>query len=80
MVSITLAVPEEVRRKMKQFPDTNWSGFIRKAIIEKTKDLSWREEMLKKFREENEITEWSVKLQRSTRKHRLEELKKKGLI
>ena len=80
MVSVTLSVPDEVKRKMKHFSETNWSGFIRKAIIEKTKELSWKEDMLKKLKNEAEITEWSVKLQRASRKNRLEELKKKGLI
>ncbi len=80
MVSITLSVPEDVKKNMKKFPEMNWSGFIRKAIIEKTKDLSWKEEMLKNLEKEKEITDWSVKLQRTARKGRVEELKKKGLL
>ena len=38
MVSITLSVPEEIRHKMQGFSEVNWSGLIRKVIIEKTKD------------------------------------------
>lgn len=80
MVSITLSVPEEVKHKMEQFSEINWSGFVRKCITEKTKELSWKEEMLKKLKKEEKITEWAVKLQRSGRKGRFEELKRKGLI
>ena len=80
MVSITLSIPAEVREKMKMFPEINWSGFIRKTIEEKTRELSWEKEMLNKLKQEQEITDWSVKLQRASRKGRLDELKKKGLI
>lgn len=80
MVSVTLSVPEETKHKMDKFSEINWSGFIREAIIEKTKELSWKEEMLKRLKDEEEITGWAVKLQRTARKGRFEKLKKKGLI
>lgn len=80
MVSITLAIPEEVKRKMERFREVNWSGFIRRKIIEKTDELSWKEKMLKKLEEEKEITEWAVNLQRRAREKRYKELKSKGLI
>ena len=81
MVSITVSVPEDVREMMKQFPEMNWSGFVRKSIVEKVRNLKKFEELKIKFdEEEKEITDWSVKLQHSSRAGRLEELKKKGLI
>ena len=80
MVSITLSVPEEVKKKMDHFSEINWSGFVREVILEKTEELSWKEEMLKKLKEEEEFTDWSVKLIRAGRKRRLEELERKGLI
>lgn len=80
MVSITLSVPEEVKQEMGKFPEINWSGFIRKVIIEKTKELSWKEKMLKKLKEEGEFTGWAIKLQRASRRGRFAELKKKGLV
>ncbi|MEM3127004.1 MAG: hypothetical protein QW331_02970 [Candidatus Woesearchaeota archaeon] len=80
MVSITLSVPEDVKKKMENFPEMNWSGFIRKAIVEKTKELTWKEEMLKKLKEEESINEWAVKLQRTARKGRFQQLKAKGLV
>ena len=80
MVSITLAVPKEVKEKMKQFDEINWSGFIRKCIIDKTEELSWKEQMLKKFQEEKGLNEWAVKMSREAKKGRFEALMKKGLI
>ena len=55
MVSITLSVPAEVKQKMEQFPEMNWSGFVRASIISKVKQLSWKEEMLKKLELETEF-------------------------
>lgn len=80
MVSITLSIPGEVKHKMEHFSEMNWSGFIRKCIFEKTNELSWKEKMLKKLKEEEAITEWAVQLQRTGRKGRFEELRKKGLV
>lgn len=80
MVSVTLSIPEDVKHKMDKFSDINWSGFIRKVIIEKTQELSFKEEMLKKLKEQKEIIDWSVDLQNRARKDRIKELKKKGLI
>lgn len=74
MVSVTLSVPENVKKKMEQFSEINWSGFIRKQIIEKTEELSLKEELLKKFESERDFTDWSVKLGRKTKKGRFEKL------
>ena len=81
MVSITVSVPEEIQKLMKKFPEMNWSGFVRKSIVEKAKKLAEFEELKKRFNEEEkEITNWAVKLQHVGRTGRLESLKKKGLI
>lgn len=80
MVSVTLAIPEEVKKRMERFTEINWSGFVRKAIIQKTEELTWNEKMLKELKKEEGITDWAVKLQRVGRRGRLEALKKKGLI
>ncbi len=44
MVSITLAVPEEMKQDMDTFPEINWSAIAREAIQQ-------RLVMLHKFRE-----------------------------
>jgi len=55
MVSITLSVPAEVKQKMEQFPEMNWSGFVRVSIMSKVRQLSWKEEMLKRLKAETEF-------------------------
>ncbi len=32
MVNITLAVPEEIKKEMDEFPEMNWSAVAREAI------------------------------------------------
>ncbi len=80
MVSITLSVPKDVKEKMDEFSEMNWSGFVRKKIEEKTRLLEKIAFLEKELEKEKEITDWSVKLQRESRKNRLDDLKKKGLI
>ncbi len=80
MVSITLSVPEQVKKKMTQFDEVNWSGFIRKCIVRKAQELEWKEELLKKLAKEQELITWSVRAQKHTRQERFAELKKKGLL
>jgi len=52
MVSVTLSIPPKTKELMNKFSEINWSGFIRKSIEEKTKQLSWKEEMLGKLKRE----------------------------
>ena len=39
MSSLTLAIPDDLRAKMKRFPEINWSEVARQAIAEKTRLL-----------------------------------------
>ena len=39
MPSMTLAIPADLRVKMKQFPEINWSEVARQAILQKTRQL-----------------------------------------
>jgi len=80
MVSITLSVPEEIRALMKKHPEMNWSGFVRQSIQDKVKKLEKLRKIEEQLDKEQKITDWSVKLQRTSRSGRLEELKRKGLI
>lgn len=77
MVSITLSVSEDVRRKMERFPEINWSGFVRASIEEKVEKLMWREEMLKKLEGEAGFDEWAVPFGRKVKKRAYEKLGKK---
>lgn len=80
MVSITISVPSKTKELMKEFPEMNWSGYVKKSIEEKVKRLAKLEELKTELEAEHDITDWSVKLQRASRSGRLDELKRKGLI
>ncbi len=67
MVSITVSIPEEIKKKMEQFPEINWSGLVKKIIIEKVEKLIWKEEMLKRFENEKDFNSWAVDIVRKGR-------------
>jgi hypothetical protein len=58
----------------------NWPVFLEKTVERKLDHLARMEELSRQVEDEEEITDWAVKLQRAGRSGRFEELKKKGLI
>ena len=80
MVSITLSVPQETKHKMQQFPEVNWSGFVRKAIEERTSELSWKEEMHKKLKQDEGFEQWCVEMGRKVNEGVAKRLKKEHLL
>jgi hypothetical protein len=58
MVSLTLSVPDELKKDMDSFPEINWSEIARSAIKKRIK-------IMKKFREftkDSEMTEQDATL------------------
>lgn len=53
MTTLTLAVPEEIKRKMDSFPEINWSEVARQAFIQKIEDMLF----LRKFKEKSKLNE-----------------------
>ena len=53
MTTMTLAIPSELKNKMENFPEMNWSEVARQAFIQRIKDL----EFLKKFKSDSTLTE-----------------------
>lgn len=68
MVSITISVPGDVRKMMKKFPEVNWSGLVRKTIIEKVNEFLLKESMLSELKKEEDFSQWAVDLIRKGRK------------
>ena len=50
MPNMTLAIPIELKEKMEQFKEINWSEVARRAIWEKTKILEHMNKLLSKSR------------------------------
>ncbi|MFH0875334.1 MAG: hypothetical protein V1859_05325 [archaeon] len=53
MVSITLAVPQDLKNAMDMFPEMNWSAVAREAIKKKVLMM----EKFKEFTKDSELTE-----------------------
>lgn len=53
MTTLTLAVPEEMKKKMDTFPEMNWSEIARQAFMQKIEDM----EFLRKFKERSKLSE-----------------------
>lgn len=53
MVTMTLAVPEDLKHKMDSFPELNWSEVARQAFRQKISDL----EILNRFVKNSKLTE-----------------------
>lgn len=53
MVNITLSVPLELKQKMDNFVEINWSAVAREAFDSKINDL----EFIKKFKSNSKFTE-----------------------
>ncbi len=53
MVTMTLAVPKEIKGRMESFPEINWSEVARQAFKHKLADL----ELLEKIKSKSTLTE-----------------------
>lgn len=53
MTTLTLAVPDEMKKKMDTFPEINWSEVARQAFGQKIEDM----EFLRRFKEKSKLTE-----------------------
>ena len=53
MVNVTLSIPVELKHKMDNFVEINWSAVARTAFDDKIKDL----EFIKKFKAKSTLTE-----------------------
>jgi hypothetical protein len=53
MVNVTLSIPTELKQRMDNFAEINWSAVAREAFDEKIKDL----EFIKRFKAKSTLTE-----------------------
>ncbi len=56
MTTLTLAVPDDMKKKMDSFPEMNWSEVARQAFMQKIEDM----EFLRKFKGKSKLTEADV--------------------
>ncbi len=53
MVSVTLAIPKEMKQAMDEHPEMNWSEIARQAFKEKMADMQF----LKEFKKNSTLTQ-----------------------
>lgn len=53
MVSLTLAIPEDIKKEMNKFPEINWSVIAREAIKKRIILLK----KIREFSKESELSE-----------------------
>ncbi|MDD3264252.1 MAG: hypothetical protein PHT94_05150 [Candidatus Nanoarchaeia archaeon] len=53
MANLTLSIPMDLKSKMDQFDEINWSAVAREAFYEKINDL----EFIKKFKKNSKISQ-----------------------
>jgi len=56
MTNITLAIPEDLHTKMKQYSEIRWSEVVRKTISQKIEDL----DMMDKLTAKSKLTQKDV--------------------
>ena len=78
MSTMTLSVPEDIKKQMKQFPQVNWSAIARKAVNEELERQIRLSEIRRRLAEED--TKWALKMGRKLKQGRAQELKDRGLI
>ena len=72
MVSLTLAVPKELKEIMNKYPEINWSEVARQAIWEKSKILEKMDKLLSKskFTEEDALKHGNLVKERVWKLHK----------
>ena len=74
MTNITLSIPDEVHKEMKQFSEVKWSEVARKAIIHKIRTLKLAEELASESKlTKHDIERLSKKVNASATKRFLNE-------
>jgi len=63
MGNITLSIPDDIHKDMRQFSEVRWSEVARKAIVQKLETLHLAERLAKKSKlSEEDIKEFSNKV------------------
>ena len=72
MVNMTLSLPEQLHKKMKQHPELKWSDVARQAFEKKLKDMEtlvWMDKVLANSKlTEKDVDEISHKIKADIRK------------
>ncbi|MBU3924101.1 MAG: hypothetical protein KJ592_04235 [Nanoarchaeota archaeon] len=68
MVSVTVSVSDVIRETMKAHPEVNWSGLVRRAIVERAEKLMMKKKILERLDSEKDFDDWAVGVVREGRR------------
>lgn len=77
MVTITLSLPEEVKKRMDRFEWLNWSAIAREAFLKRMKQIEILEKFNKDFEKSKLSDDECVKLGRELRQAMLKHKEEK---
>lgn len=60
--NLTLSLPVELRKKMEQFPEVNWSALIRRLLESQVQKLALKEHLLKQLESEKEFDQEAIRI------------------
>ena len=60
--NLTLSVSVELRKKMEQFPEVNWSALIRRLLESQVQGLALKEQLLKQLESEKEFDKEALRI------------------
>lgn len=73
MANITLAIPDEARKEMREFSEVKWSEVARRAILEKLEKLKLAEKLASKSKlTQKDVDEFSAKIKSAASKRFLQ--------
>ena len=74
MANITLSIPDNVHKDMRQFSEVKWSEVARKAIIERIERLKLAEKLAQKSKlTKKDVEEFSKKIKSEATKRLMDE-------
>jgi len=76
--NLTLSVPVELRKKMEQFPEINWSALMRRLLESQVQRLALKEQLIKQLDSEREFDKEALRIGDEIKQRAWEKLKKEG--
>ncbi len=80
MATMTISIPDDVKLAMSNLDEVNWSGFIRKKVVDKINMIKLKESISGKVEQDMKESQFWVEKVREDRKERVKRLKAEGLI
>jgi hypothetical protein len=78
MPNITLSLSEELKKKIEEHPEVNWSALMKKYIEMKVERLAWKERMFRELENEARFDDEALEIGGNIKEAAWKRLKKAG--